>query len=103
MQHAVRRFGCVLKFHSNATARHPPVSVSVGGAGSPRSARAILTTTIIRYGKRWKGLLPVSNGILIAMRKTLQYVVTCDNMAGEVLDDKNNSPDFLDQRCKEAL
>jgi len=39
VQPAARRFGRVLKFHSNATARHSRVSVSDGGAGSWPSAR----------------------------------------------------------------
>jgi hypothetical protein len=42
-------------------------------------------------------------GLAIAMRRDLQRVVKCDNMAAEVLDDKNNSTGFLDQRRKEGL
>ena len=55
MQHAAKYFGRVLKFHSNAIARRPLVSVSVAGAGSSRNARAILTTMKIRYAHNARG------------------------------------------------
>lgn len=41
VQRAASHFGRVLKFHSNVIAWRPPVSVSVGGAGSRPSARVI--------------------------------------------------------------
>jgi hypothetical protein len=55
VQHAVRCFGRALKFHSNVIARHPRVSVSVGGAGSSLNARAILPTKIISYAHNGRG------------------------------------------------
>ena len=54
-------------------------------------------------GSAEKRLLPVGNGLATAMRRALQCVVTCDNIAAEILDDKNNSTGFLDQRRKEGL
>ena len=54
-RHAVRCFGRTLKFHSNAIARHPRVSASVGGAGSRPSARAILPTTTISHAHNARG------------------------------------------------
>ena len=56
VQHAVRRFGRVLKFHSNAIARLPPVSVSAGGAGSSLNGRAILPTKTISYALNARGV-----------------------------------------------
>ncbi len=49
MQHAVRRFGRALKFHSNVFARHPRVSVSVVGARTRSSARVTRITKTTRY------------------------------------------------------
>ena len=43
------------------------------------------------------------HGLSIAMRRTLQHVVICDNIAAEGLDDKNNSTGFLDRRCKKGF
>lgn len=54
VQHAVRRFGRVLKFHSNATARHPRASVS-GGAGSRRNRGTIPITVTTRHAHGARG------------------------------------------------
>lgn len=72
MQHAVGRFGHVLKFLSNVIARHRHASVSGGGAGSRQNADTILTTATTRHARNARGAsaIPITGANIAARTRS---------------------------------